>query len=184
VIRVTIVLALVASACAQPAMSVESYASEMETIAGDYVAEAQGLSAQYQRSVEDEVRAVVADDPSAAEARVVEITTEATVNYLALLGDSMNRFITSMDELRPPEGIEPAHDEFVGAVASVYGALPASRDAVGQATSLSEVRLALTGSGFADGQIRWTAACTSLEAAVRSQGTGLDLGCVRQEVTP
>jgi hypothetical protein len=182
--RLAITAALVASACTQSAMSVESYADAMEAIADAYVSEAQGLSASYQRTVEDEVRAAIAEDPTGAQVRAVEIAGEATVSYLELLADAMDRFITSMDELRPPTGVEAAHDEFVGAVASVHGSLPDARDAVAGADSLSDIRLALTTSGFADGQLRWTAACTALEGSVRRQGAGLDLGCVRQEVAP
>jgi len=159
-------------------MSVEAYSAAMEIASDAYV------SALYQASVEDDVRAAVKDDPDAAEDRVVEIVTTATSNYLTLLADAMARFVMEMDELRPPAGIESAHDEFVAAVGSVQGSLPGTRGAVAQADSLVSVRYALTSSGFADGQDRWTAACTALEEAVRSQGTGIDLGCVRRDLAP
>ncbi len=183
-IRLVAVVSLVAAGCAPAAMSVESYADAMENIADGYVTESQSLSARYQASVEDDVRAAVADDPGAAEERVVEIAADATVNYLAFLDDAMGRFIGAMGELQPPGEVEAAHDEFVSAVTSVRDALPDTRDAVAQADSLSSVRLALTASGFADGQIRWTVSCTALEETVRRQGTGLDMSCVRREVAP
>ena len=165
-------------------MSVEAYAAAIEVASAVYIDEAQSLSAAYQASVEDEVRAVVEEAPDVAQGRVVEIATTATANYLALLSDAMGRFVTAIEELRPPTGIEAAHDEFVAAVGSVHRSLPATRDAVAQADSLASVRFALTSSGFADGQGRWTAACTALEEAVRGEGTGVDLGCVRRDLAP
>ncbi len=175
---------LIVSACAQSTMSVEAYSAAMEIASDAYVQEAQSLSALYQASVEDDVRAAVKDDPDVAEDRVVQIVTTATSNYLTLLADAMARFVVEMDELRPPAGIDSVHDEFVAAVGSVQGSLPGTRDAVAQADSLVSVRYALTSSGFADGQDRWTAACTALEEAVRAQGTGIDLGCVRRDLAP
>lgn len=184
-IRLAVVATLVVSACAQSAMTVEVYAARIEAAGDSYIEEAQSLSAAYQSSVEDQVRAVVAEqDPAAAQDRVVEIATAATANYLALLSDAMARFIAEMEELRPPADVAAAHDEFVSAVGSVQRSLPATRDAVVQADSLASIRLALTTSGFADGQLRWTAACSALEETLRGRGTGVDLGCVRQEVAP
>jgi len=177
-------LALFAAACSQPALSVEAYADAMEGVAWAYVAESQDLSARYQASVEDDVKAMVQESPPDPEAVAVEIASSATVNYLAVLADAMQRFIEGMEALRPPPAVQAAQKEFIAAVRSVHGAIPSTRDAVLEADSIESVGFALTSSGFADGQIRWTAACAALEAATRGLGTGLDLGCVRPVVTP
>ncbi len=177
-------LALFAAACSQPTQSVEAYADAMEGVVDTYVAESQDLSTRYQASVEDDIKAMVQQRPSDPEAVAVEIASSATTNYLAVLADAMQRFIEGMESLRPPPTVRAAHEEFIAAVRSVHRAIPSTRDAVLEADSIESVGLALTSSGFADGQIRWTAACTALEAAARELGTGLDLGCVRPVVSP
>ena len=170
--------------CTQPALSVDAYASSLELSADAYVADAQSLSSGYQDRVIDEVRSVLESDPDDAASRAVEITSGATTDYLSVLADDMLVFVDTMEGLNPPPEVREEHDEFVAAVRSVNQSIPATIDVVATADSIDEIRFALTSSGFADGQIRWTAACTALENAVRSMGTGIDIGCIRPEVVP
>ncbi len=168
------------------AMSTEDYAAAMGKHVDAYVTESQNLSYDYQQGVIDEVTAAVSAGGEGAEAQAAEIMRRRTVAYLALLGDAIDRYLDSMDALSPPASVASEHDEYVAAIRASRHAMPATRDAVEGATSLSDVQLALTASGFADSQLRWTSACLVLEQAVRDAGWGLNLRCTpsTDPVTP
>lgn len=170
--------------CSAGALSVGEYVDAMETAAVIYVADSQDLSVQYQDQVISEITEMAQREPPNADILAVGITRAATTDYLDVLADQMLRFVDDMEAMKPPMAVGEDHDEFVAAVRSVYTAMPRTIMEVGSAESLDGIRLALTSSGFADGQIRWTAACTTLESSVRAIGSGLDLGCVRPEVVP
>ena len=183
--RYVVVAAMVLLAgCAAAPLSVDAYAQAMTRTSDGYVAESQAVSAQYQSSVVKDIKDMLATDQDDRERRAVEITSAGTVNYLTLVSDAMTRFLDVIEALDPPSEIAPRHAEFIDAVRSVRDAIPATRDAVVAARSIDGIRFALTASGFADGQNRWIATCTALEASLRAQGTGIALGCVRAGVTP
>lgn len=170
--------ALVGAGCSS-AMPIDEYASELSAIAENYVVESQDLSYDYQSSVEDGVRDIVEAGEDGAEAAVVELMRTETVQYMAMLSDAMGRFLERLDALNPPDEVADEHEAYVAAVRNVYESIPDARDTVAEATSLEGVQLALTASGFADGQLRWTTTCLSLEEAVEAQGESVTLRCVR-----
>lgn len=170
--------------CSQAALPVAEYVQAMEEAADVYVADSQELSSQYQEQVISEITEMAQGAPPDADTLAVGIARSATMDYLEVLTNQMLRFVDDMEELTPPSDVRDEHDEFVAAVRSVHSAMPRTVAEVGQAGSLDDIRLALTASGFADGQIRWTAACTALESSLRSLGNGLDLGCVRPQAVP
>ena len=174
-------LALVAASCSS-GMSPADYASAMEAHVDAYVTESQDLSFDYQRGVIDEVRRVVAADGANPETEAAAIMRRGTIEYLALLSDAIDRYLAALRELSPPGSVSEAHAEYIAAIQASRDAIPATRDAVEAASDLAELQLALTASGFADSQLRWTAACTSLEQAVRGAGRGLNLRCTRSTV--
>lgn len=180
----TVAVAVV-TACSSPA-TLDSYIGSMESATDAYVVESQALSFDYQSSVEDGVRALVADDEADdedTEAAAIDLVRAETVGYLAQLGDAMSRYGAAITGPEVPGSVRDAHDDYVEAVGFVVGALPAARESVEAAATLDGIQRALTASGFADGQLRWTAMCSSLEQAVRDQGRGLDLQC-NVEPTP
>jgi len=170
--------------CSQAALPVEEYVQAMEATAEVYVADSQDLAVQYQDQVISDITKMAQSAPPNADILAVGIARSATTDYLDVLANQMRRFVDDMEDLAPPSGIASEHDEFVAAVRSVYSSMPSTVADVAGAESLDEIRLALTASGFADGQIRWTTACTALESSVRSLGSGLDIGCVRPQVVP
>ena len=172
-------LTVVVSACSASSQSLDEYADELSTRTDSYVVESQNLSFDYQSEVEDGTRQVIeagAEDP---EAEVLTLFRQGTVEYLALLTDAMVRYRDSLEAMTPPSDVADAHASFLAAVAAVTGAIPDAKVAVEQATSLDEVQLGLTASGFADGQLRWTGTCQTLEQAIVDAGRAMDLRCVR-----
>jgi hypothetical protein len=163
---------------------VGEYATELTDITDAYVVESQNLSYDYQSSVEDGVRDIVAAGGGDAQAQVSVLARSSTVQYLAMLGDVMDRYLQALDGLAVPSQLEDPHDEYVSAVRAVHTSLPATRSAVEEAADLEGMQSALSVSGLADGQLRWTATCVSLEESIRALGRGVDLRCVRTEVTP
>jgi hypothetical protein len=172
-----VVAALLAGACS-PAPSLEDYIESMERHTNAYVDESQALSFEYQSAVEDGVRRIVAEGGADPTGEALTLVTTQTVQYLALLGDAMDRYHTAIAPLIPTTEVVADHDAYAAAVGSVVSSLPPTRLAVEEATSISDVQLALASSGFADGQLRWTATCSALEQTVRDQGRGIDLRCV------
>lgn len=177
-VLVVIAGALVGASCSS-SMTIDEYASELPGIAEAYVVESQNLSYDYQSSVEDGVRGIVEAGEDGAEAAAVDLVRTETVQYMATLSDAMGRYLARLDALSPPDEVADQHEAYVDAVRNVYEAIPEVRDTVADATSLEDVQLALTASGFADGQIRWTTTCLSLEEAVEAQGEPVALRCVR-----
>lgn len=172
--------ALVVSGCSS-AMTIEDYGPEVSGFAEAYVVESQNLSYDYQSSVEDGVRDIVDSGEDSAETAAVELVRTQTVQYLAMLSDAMGRYLALLEGLNPPGEVKSQHQAYAEAVRNVYEAIPEARDTVAEATDLDDVQLALTASGFADGQLRWTTTCVSLEEAVREQGQSALLRCVRSE---
>ena len=175
--------ALVAAGCSS-AMTMEDYAADVSAVAEAYVVESQNLSYDYQSSVEDGVRDIVDSGQDGAEVVAVELVRTETVQYLAMLSDAMGRYLALLEDLDPPGEVKAQHDAYVDAVRNVYEAIPEARDTVSGATNLNDVQLALTASGFADGQLRWTTTCISLQDAVTEQGQPVMLRCVRSETSP
>ncbi len=173
------ILCLVAAGGCSSSMTIDAYAEALGEEADAYVVESQDLSYDYQRSVEDGVAALAeAGGDDTLEAAVGLVRSE-TVAYLALLTDVTGRYLEGLEALEPPSEVASAHDAYVAAVDGVYRAIPSARDAAEAAPDLDGIRLALTSSGFADGQLRWTSTCTALEQAVRDEGRGVDLRCER-----
>lgn len=177
-------LAVVLSACATQTLTVSEYAETIDSATALYISESQTLSANFQFAVQDEVNRIVASDVE----QPLRLATEATVKemtlYLAFLEDSIERYTESMQSMNPPKSLDEAHSAYVEATVSVRVSMPATREAVGAAVSLDAVQRAIGSSGFVDGQLRWTATCRTLEAAIRSEGSGVDLGCALGNVAP
>jgi hypothetical protein len=172
-------LAVVLAACLSGSLSVDGYATDLENATDAYISESQSLSAAFQNTVEDEVATLA----EAGEGDVLELATAVavreTTRYLASLEDAMARYIETLREMSPPAVLVEPHDAYVEAFDTVRSSMPATRTRVSEAADLDGVQAAITGSGFSDGQLRLRSACSSLEAAVRAEGRGIDLGCTR-----
>jgi len=129
--------------------------------------------------VEDEIASLAAEGDGDVLARATNVTRRETVQYLALLEDAMLRYVSALELLRPPPTISEVHGAYELAIASVQESMPDTREAVGSAEDLDGIQIAITDSGFSDGQLRLRTACVALEIAVRAEGQGLDLGCTR-----
>ena len=173
---------LLVAACSSP-VSLDEYIDTMESASSAYVTEAQERSFQYQSTVEDGVRDLVADESADPLSEAAELVRTETVRYLAYLGDAMSRYRDAIVEAAPPAEIAEAHEAFGSAVAAVVDGVPATRAAVEAAETLDGIQQSLGASQLADGQPRWTATCRALEQAVRDQGRGIDLRCV-EDATP
>lgn len=171
-------VALVATACSNP-MPLDEYAELLTTTTDGYVVESQNLSYDYQKAVEDGAREIVASGADDAEEQVLILARQQTAQYLGLLSDAMLRYHAALSEMEPPGEVADAHGQFVDAVGAVLKALPAAKQGVEDAESLDEIQQALTASGFADGQFRWTATCSSLEQSIKDAGQAVNLRCVK-----
>jgi hypothetical protein len=182
-VPVAVITALVTAGCSQ-APSLEDYIESMERHTDLYVDESQALSFEYQSAVEDGVRRIVAEGGADPTGEALTLVTTETVQYLALLGDAMDRYHAAIAPLDATDEVVADHDAYADAVGFVVSSLAPTRAAVEAASSIDEVQLALASSGFADGQLRWTATCSTLEQAVRDQGRGIDLRCVPPVADP
>jgi len=173
------VVSVVLGACAIPPMTVDEYAEALNGATEDYVGESQALSTAFQKTVEEEI-AELAD---AGEGNLIALATGVTsremIQYFALLEDAMERYGKELDGMRPPVNLGELHDDYLSAIESVRIALPETRDNVAEAHDLVGIQEAITGSGFADGQLRLQSSCLALEEAVRAEGHGADLACTR-----
>lgn len=172
-------LGVVVSSCGAPSLSAAEYAAVLQEETDAYILEAQRLSVSFQRTVEDEIALLAASGEGDLLSQATDVTSRETVLYLALLEDAMVRYQDALALLNVPSALLESHGAYVLAIESVQISLPATREAIGRAADLNAIQVAITGSGFNDGQLRLRAACSSLESAVRSEGHGVDLGCVR-----
>jgi hypothetical protein len=172
-------LGVIVSSCGAPSLSTAEFAAVLQEETDDYILEAQRLSVSFQRTVEDEIALLAESGEGDVLSQATDVTSRETVQYLALLDDAMMRYQGALALLKAPSALVEPHEAYVQAIESVQTSLPATRDAIGRAEDLNAIQMAITGSGFNDGQLRLRAACSSLEAAVRAEGHGVDLGCVR-----
>jgi hypothetical protein len=160
-------------------MTVPQYASAIQEVTDAYIAESQGLSATFHRTVEDEVKRIVEEGSDDPLSEATDVTKREMVLYLALLEDAMGRYVVHLSELHPPGELDGAHSDYLDAVESVHGAVPFARTSVESAIHLDGIEAALAGSDLQDGQFQLTSTCRFLEESVRAQGSGVDLGCAR-----
>lgn len=170
---------IVVGACSGSALSPSAYAEAVERTTDDYIEQSQALSSAFQATVEQEVARIVETDVEDPVAAAIDLTKREMVSYLTLLEDAMGRYAEQLSEIAPPERLEQAHNDYVTAVRVVQRGMPETRAAVASALELDGIEAAIAGSGLQDGQYRLTKTCMSLEAAVRSEGHGVDLGCTR-----
>lgn len=178
-VTVFAMLPLLAGACSEGSLSPADYASVLGERTDDYVQESQSLSATFHSTVEDKITALAESGEGDVVALATAATRRETVQYLAVLEDAMIRYLEALGSISPPGNLVDAHDAYLEAIDAVRSSMPATRARVGEATDLTGIQTAITGSGFGDGQLRLRAACSSLEAAVRQEGHGVDLGCTR-----
>ncbi|MGI9665571.1 MAG: hypothetical protein ACR2N2_00520 [Acidimicrobiia bacterium] len=175
---VVVALAMLAVACSS-ALPLDEY-TELLTAATDaYVVESQNLTYDYQSGVEDGAREIVDSGADDAAEQVLDLARQETVAYLALLGDAMFRYHEALEALSPPDAVAEEHELFTDSVGAVLDALPAAKQDVENAESFSEMQQALAASNFADGQLRWTGTCSSLEQAITGAGQAVNLRCVK-----
>jgi hypothetical protein len=172
-------LSLVAAACSLGSLSSADYAAVLGEHTDDYIQESQNLSVAFHSTVEDEIKVLAESGEGDVVALATDVTRQETAQYLAVLEDAMTRYVEALGSMSPPRGLVDAHDAYVEALDAVRSSMPETRARVGEATDLTGIQTAITGSGFSDGQLRLRAACSSLEAAVRQEGHGVDLGCTR-----
>jgi hypothetical protein len=182
-VLILVVLAAIGASCseAEP-MTLENYATATTQTTESYVLESQQISLRYQTAVEDQVRELVSSSDQPDLEGAMTIVRSETANFLALLDDAMGRYHTDLEELTPPTPVAEQHEAYLKIIASVRSTLPTSRDALADTTTFEEILSSLVGSGFADGQTAWTAACELLESAIRGEGRGADLKCVRDQL--
>ncbi len=173
---------LTASCSRTEPMTLDEYATATTDVTESYVVESQGISLRYQTAVEDQVGELVSSGADADLEGAMTIVRSETANFLALLDDAMGRYHAAIAEMAPPDAVAERHAAYLVIIESVRSTLPASRDALADATTFEQVLASLVGSGFADGQAAWTAACEALESAIRDGGRGADLRCVRDPV--
>ena len=174
-----VLLTVLASACSLGSQSSAEYAAALGESTDNYIDESQTLSATFHSTVEVEIKVLAESGESDVVALATDVTRRETVQYLAVLEDAMTRYVEALRSMSPPGSLVDAHDAYVDAIDAVRYSMPATRTRVGEATDLTGIQTAITGSGFSDGQLRLRAACSSLEAAVRQDGHGVDLGCTR-----
>jgi hypothetical protein len=172
-------LVVVLSACSEQAMTFPEYAPAIQEVTDAYIAEAQALAVTFYSTVEAEVTRIVEEGSDDAHSEATDVTKREMVLYLALLEDTMNRYMERLAEIRPPTDVSEQHSDYVDAIESVRGAMPSTRSSVASALHLDGIEAAVAGSGFQDGQFRLTTTCQSLEESVRAAGVGIDLGCTR-----
>lgn len=179
VATVFVLLSLLASACSIGSLSTAEYASVLGERTDEYIQESQEVSETFHSTVEDRVKVLAESGEDDVVALATDMTRRETVQYLAVLEDAITRYVETLRSISPPGNLVDAHDAYVEAIDAVRFSMPATRARVGEASDLTGIQTAITGSGFSDGQLRLRAACSSLEAAVRQEGHGVDLGCSR-----
>ena len=176
---VFVLLSLIATSCSLDSQSSAEYAAALGESTDDYIRESQNVSGAFHSTVEDKIKVLAESGEGDVVALATDVTRRETVQYLAVLEEEMTRYVEVLRSMSPPGSLVDAHDAYVEAIDAVRYSMPATRTRVGEATDLTGIQTAITGSGFSDGQLRLRAACSSLEAAVRQDGHGVDLGCTR-----
>jgi len=174
---IVVVLSLVAAACSSQPLTMAEYVDEMETATDAYIAESQALSEAFQATVTDQISEIPDEPDTGVEAEATNITKREIVQYMVLLDDAMTRYVEALVEIDAPSEVLDAHEQYLAAVAATAEAVPDARSAIGSASSLSGIQVALADSDFKDGQFRLVSSCVTLETVVRAEGLGIDLGC-------
>lgn len=175
---VAIAAMLLVAGCGESALTAAEYRDLLAERSAAYAVEAEEIRVSHlydlERSVDDLVKHTEGDE---LEAAVLAETSRRSAALFASIGDAVQRYSADLAALDPPDGLLPAHREFIAALELSITGIGATLGALAAATSFQEIDAAIGGSTFADTQHRVDAACTGLERSLAELREPADLRC-------
>jgi hypothetical protein len=143
-----------------------------------YAEEAEELRSSHLFRLEREVDQLVKQtDADALEAVVLEETARRSASLVAAIADAVERYVSDLAAMSPPENVRQVHREYVSALNLSIAGIGVTVEALAVAGSFEEIDAAIGGSTFNDTQHRVDAACRNLESVLAALGVGADLHC-------
>jgi hypothetical protein len=175
---VAVIVVLLVAGCADSAVSEVEYRDLVAQRSAAYAEEAEELRSshlfQLEREVDNLVKQTEAD---ALEAAVLDETARRSASLVAAIADAVERYVSDLAAISPPETLRRAHREYVSALNLSIAGIGVTVEALAEAGSFEEIDAAIGGSTFNDTQHRVDAACRNLESALAARGVGADLHC-------
>lgn len=173
-----VVVVLLVAGCAESAITEVEYRDLVAQRAAAYAEEAEDLRSnhlfQLEREVDRLVKQIEADD---LEAAVLDETARRSASLVAAIADAVERYVSDLAAMSPPETVRQAHRDYVGALNLSIAGIGVTVEALADAGSFEEIDAAIGGSTFNDTQHRVDGACRNLESVLAALGVGADLHC-------
>jgi hypothetical protein len=146
--------------------------------AAAYAGEAEDLRSNHLFQLEREVDNLVKQtEPDDLEVAVLEETARRSASLIAAIADAVERYVSDLAAMSPPETVRQAHRDYVSALNLSIAGIGVTVEALADAGSFEEIDAAIGGSTFNDTQHRVDAACRNLENVLAAHGVGADLHC-------
>lgn len=173
-----LVVVLLAAGCAGPAMTEAGYRDLVVQRSAAYAEEAEDVRSNHLFALEREVDNLVKkSDPEGLEAAVLDETARRSASLVAAIADAVERYVSDLAAISPPETVRQAHREYVSALNLSIAGIGVTVEALAVAGSFEEIDAAIGGSTFNDTQHRVDVACRNLESVLAALGVGADLHC-------
>lgn len=169
---------LLLAACSSSEVTVERYASALEARATAYADEVDQLVEENAAELNSAVNRLQNDlQGDALLTAAVGETAALSSMLFAGIGDALDRYEQALDALETPASVGDESRSYLEALeASRRGVAPLLATLAG-VTTFEQIDQAIASSGFSDAQLRVETACATLEAAIESAGTFVDLRC-------
>lgn len=183
-LRVSLAVGLLAvSACgAEPALPAADYFATVEEELARLDQATRDLTDRYATEAENELEALIegadmADSDVAEQLRLqlAVIARSKAQSIIAAHTQQLRVFADRVGNLAPPDPVKAAHRELVDAMAAWAETDGATAELIAAAVDISDVGVAISGSPYADAQMRVDAACRSLEP--NAAAVGIELTC-------
>jgi hypothetical protein len=173
-----VAVVLLVAGCAESAMTEVEYRDLVAQRAAAYAEEAEDLRSNHLFQLEREVDKLVKQtDRDDLEAVVLDETARRSASLVAAIADAVERYVSDLAAMSPPETVRQAHRDYVSALNLSIAGIGVTVEALAGAGSFEEIDAAIGGSTFNDTQHRVDAACRNLESVLASLGVGADVHC-------
>ena len=183
-IRRLVVLAVVIAACGDGAMTVDEYFTEFETARIDFTQANDDIDSAYQTQLDASFaelqREFDAQDQAEARElaeRSINVGIDATVSLVTARVESLERYLSQLEELRPPEQAAEAHAASLVALREAREGLEPTVTAIRGIEGLGDLGSTVGASPVGQALVRAAEACRVLQGVATSEGLIIDLRC-------
>jgi hypothetical protein len=181
---VVVVLALVAAACSGSALSANEYFDQVNALTEELDQAMDDLGAVYEADLNTSIDTLRLErdlsDPSELAAFMSDLTDTAiakTVVWLDGTEEPLRAFLAGLEDMKPPEDVQLAHNSLISAAQSAVAVLPDATAQVRTVATAVDLAAVVENSPFAEATVELQNACLALQTVATDKEIDVQLDC-------